>query len=237
MIKLYQLTGRIRFSEIGEDGYLALHHLINYFQDCSTFHLEDIGLGADYFISQDLAFYMLSWQIEINRMPVLGEEIKVGTLIYGCKGMFGYRNYVLFDKDDHVLACANLCGCFFNPKTESFVKLTEEELAKYPIEPKWEMEYLPRKIKVPTHQTYLEPIQIHQYQIDTNGHVNNSQYVAIATEYLPKGVTMKQVRVDYKKAAQLGETLIPAIAQDDESYFVILYRQDLTPAVVVAFKI
>ena len=57
MVKLYQLTGRIRFSEIGEDGHLTLHHLINYFRDCSTFHLEDIGLGADYFMTWPFICY------------------------------------------------------------------------------------------------------------------------------------------------------------------------------------
>ena len=234
---MYQLKGRIRFSEIGEDGYLTLHHLINYFQDCSTFHLEDIGLGTDYFMKQDLAFYMLSWQIEINRMPILGEKIKVGTLIHGCKGMFGYRNYLLFDEEDQVLAYANLCGCFLNPKTGNFVKLTEEELVKYPIEKKWDMEYLPRKLKTPNNLTYLDPITIHHYQIDTNGHVNNSQYVALAAEYLPKGELVKQVRVDYKKAAKLGDILTPAIAVEAESYYVTLCGEELVPYVVIAFRL
>ena len=59
------MNGRVRFSEVGEDGRLTLPHLINYFQDCSTFHLEDIGLGTDYFVQQNLAFYILSWQIEM----------------------------------------------------------------------------------------------------------------------------------------------------------------------------
>ena len=128
------MTGRVRFSEIDEQGYLSLHHLINYFQDCSTFHLEDLGLGSQYFKSQDLTFYVLSWQIEINRLPTLGEKIKVETQIYDCKGVFGYRNYFLLTEDDEMLAYANLCGCFINSKTGSFVKLSPEEIAKYPIE-------------------------------------------------------------------------------------------------------
>ena len=65
---MYLMAGRVRYSEVGLDGGLTLHHLINYFQDCSTFHLEDIGLGLDYFQSQNLAFFILSWQIEINRL-------------------------------------------------------------------------------------------------------------------------------------------------------------------------
>ncbi len=237
VITLYQITSRVRFSEIGEDGYLTLHHLLNYFQDCSTFHLEDCGLGLDYFMSQNLAFYLLSWQIEINRLPVLGECIRVGTMIYDCKGMFGYRNYVLYDEHDNILAYANVSGCFLNPFTNEFVKLSPDEIAKYPIEEKLDMEYLPRKIKAPKAKQQMAPIRINQFQIDMNGHVNNSQYVAIASEYLPPKVQVKQIRVDYKQAAKLGDIIIPTVARQDDIYYVMLCNQELKPYVIVAFRI
>ena len=41
----YSFTSRIRYSEIGEDGCLTLPGLINYFQDCSTFHSEAVGMN------------------------------------------------------------------------------------------------------------------------------------------------------------------------------------------------
>lgn len=233
---MYQLKGRVRYSEIGEDGHLTLHHLLNYFQDCSTFHLEDIGLGADYFMSQDLAFYMLSWQIEINRLPVLGEDIKVGTLIYDCKGMFGYRNYALYDSEDQILAYANLCGIFLNPTTGAFVKLSPEEILKYPIEEKLEMNYLPRKIKAPKYERIFDSIKIKQFQIDTNGHVNNSQYAAIATNYLPKDYSYQTVRVDYKKAAKNGDVVIPTLVVQEGTYYISLCDEQLTPYVILSFS-
>ena len=42
---MYTFDGRVRYSEVGEDGCMSLESLLNYFQDCSTFHSEDIGLG------------------------------------------------------------------------------------------------------------------------------------------------------------------------------------------------
>ncbi len=229
------MIGRVRFSEISEDECLTLHHLINYFQDCSTFHLEDTGMG-NYFKERDLAIYFLSWQIEINRLPKLGEEIKVGTLVYEMKGMFGYRNYILLGEDDEVLAYANLCGCFVNSKTGQLFKLDVSDIEKFSIEPKWEMTYLPRKIKPPKEEIYKEPIQINRFQIDTNNHLNNSQYVAIAFEYLPKDKKIKQVRVDYKKAAKLGDVLIPALAKEDNLYYVTLCDEELNPYAIITFQ-
>ena len=41
----YKLEGRVRYSEIGEKGYLSLPGILNYFQDCCTFHSESVGQG------------------------------------------------------------------------------------------------------------------------------------------------------------------------------------------------
>ena len=41
----YQFRSRVRYSEIDEDGKLTLPAILNYFQDCCTFHSEDVGLG------------------------------------------------------------------------------------------------------------------------------------------------------------------------------------------------
>ena len=45
---MYTFESRIRYSETGSEGRLTMASLINYFQDCSTFHSEDLGLGVAY---------------------------------------------------------------------------------------------------------------------------------------------------------------------------------------------
>lgn len=234
---MYLMLGRVRYSEVGVDGRLTLHHLINYFQDCSTFHLEDIGLGVEYFRTHQLAFFILSWQIEINRLPKESEKIKVGTQIYECKGCFGYRNYMLYDENDNVLAYANLSGVFMNTTTGSFAKLSSDEIAKYPINEKLEMEYLPRKIKTPKLTKTYPGITILPFQIDTNGHVNNSHYVALALECLPHDLEVKRVRVEYKKAAKCGDLMIPTSVEHEGVYYVSLNDQEGQPYSILSFYV
>ena len=45
--KMYTFDSRVRYSEIDHTGNMTLPALINYFQDCSTFQSEDIGLGKE----------------------------------------------------------------------------------------------------------------------------------------------------------------------------------------------
>lgn len=44
----YTFEGRIRFSEVDHTKKITLPGIINYFQDCSIFHSEDLGVGIDY---------------------------------------------------------------------------------------------------------------------------------------------------------------------------------------------
>ncbi len=43
---MYSFRSRIRYSECGADGRLTVTSLLNYFQDCSTFQSEDLGIGV-----------------------------------------------------------------------------------------------------------------------------------------------------------------------------------------------
>ena len=52
---------------------------------------------------------------------------------------------------------------------------------------------------------------IGRHHLDTNHHVNNSQYVEIAKDAIPVGLKIREIRADYKKAARLGDTVIPRI--------------------------
>ena len=42
---MYEFKSRVRYSEIDHRGTMTLPALINYFQDSSTFHSEELGLG------------------------------------------------------------------------------------------------------------------------------------------------------------------------------------------------
>ena len=82
---MYTFTGKIRYSETDAYGFLTPEKLIDYFQDCSTFQSEDLGIGVKKLRSQGLAWIIVYWRVEIYRMPVLGEEVRIGTIPYEMK--------------------------------------------------------------------------------------------------------------------------------------------------------
>ena len=82
----YSFKGRVRYSEIGEDGCLTLPGIQNYYQDCCTFQSENIGQGMKALEERQRAWVLSSWQIVVNRYPGLGETIVASTAPYGFKG-------------------------------------------------------------------------------------------------------------------------------------------------------
>ena len=80
------------------------------------------------------------------------------------------------------------------------------------------MEYAGRHITVAEGGRREEPILIRKHHLDTNHHVNNGQYVNMALELLPQEKQVKELRVEYKKQAFLGDILYPYVVQEGDKY-------------------
>ncbi|MCM1267825.1 MAG: thioesterase [Bacteroidales bacterium] len=236
---MYTFDGRVRYSEVGENSCLSLQSLIDYFQDCSTFHSEDIGLGVDYLREKGQVWLLSAWQICIARYPRLSERIVIGTAPYEFKGFLGYRNFLMETQEGEALAWANSVWTLLDVQTMRPAKPGEEMLAGYVLEEKYPMDYAPRKIALPGGGEAKEPFTVKPHHLDTNHHVNNGQYVRMAMDYIPGDFPIRQLRVEYKSQAVLGDEIYPVLmkGEDGRQYTVSLNQKDGTPYSIVEFTI
>ena len=235
---MYSFNARVRYSEVGGDRRLSVPGVVNYLQDCSTFQSEDLKMGIDYLEQSHRAWWLSSWQIVINRYPRLGEEIVVSTWPYDFKGIYGYRNFTICDKQGEYLVKANSIWFLFDTKAGRPAKVEREDIRGYQTEgdKKLDMEYAPRRIALSGEYEAGEPVTVTLHHIDTNRHVNNAQYVAVAREAIPESFQIREIRVEYKKAAVLGDVMIPRISREKEACTVALCSQDRTAYAVVWMK-
>ena len=212
---IYTFDSRVRYSEVDHQGTLTLPALMNYLQDCSTFQSEDIGVGLSVLRERKRAWLLSYWQVEVRRYPKLGERITVGTLATGFKGFFGNRNFYIDDENGDRLACANSIWVFMDAEAGRPVKPGEEEIAPYGLEEPLEMDYEGRKIRLPETAQALEPFPVRRAHIDTNEHVNNSQYIQMVMDLLPGDFPVHRLRVDYKKSAVMGDSIFPKLSREE----------------------
>lgn len=234
---MYTFDSRIRYSETDHNGLLSLDGLLNYFQDCSFFEAEKLGIGIEYLREKHLAWVLSSWQISVERYPKLYTKVTTGTFPYQFKGFVGLRNFFMTDEEGRNLAKANSIWVLLNTDTGKPVFLPEEMLEKYEMHPALDMEYPDRKIKVPEAGESMETITVTEQNLDTNQHVNNGQYVRMAMNFLPRNLNISRLRVEYKMQARLGDRLMPYVVRNDGFYTVSLRDRNGEPYVNVEFKV
>lgn len=232
----YTFDSRIRFSEVDHTKRITLPGIINYFQDCSTFHSESLGVGIDYCTEHKRAWILSSWQVVVERYPELGESVRVSTWATDFKGLYGIRNFCMQDGNHQNVAYANSMWVYMDVEKGRPVKPDAAEIELYGIGEPLEMEYAPRKIALPKEVWQMEAFPVRKYHIDTNEHVNNCQYVQMALEVLPEETEIGNLRVEYKKSAVYGDMIYPKLAMEEERTVVELCDEAGKPYAVVEFE-
>ena len=234
---MYTFSSRIRYSEVDSEGNLSLESLLDYFQDCSTFQSEDLGIGTGYLKEKKMAWVLSAWQIVVERYPKLCEKVSVGTIPYGIKNFIGYRNFLMETEAGERLAYANTIWTLMDMEKRKPVKAPKEMADAYGLGERLDMDYEPRKIAVPKGESVVrETVEIKRHHLDTNHHVNNGQYVRIAESYLPEGYSIRQMRAEYRKQAVLGDKIYPFIYAEDMVTVVSLNNGEGEAYCVTEFK-
>lgn len=240
---MYTFDSRIRYSEVGQDSRLTTEALIDYFQDCSGFQSEDLEIGVEYLREHGIAWVVNYWQIELFRNPSLGELVQVGTAPYAFMHFMGMRNFAMKAADGEMLACANSVWSLIDLAKGLPVEVPAIMKERYALEEKLDMEYLPRKIKVPGENgAEREKITVASYHLDTNHHVNNGQYVRMAMGALPEQAAgqekaLRRLRVEYRKQALLGDVVTPVCWEKEDMITVALNASDSKPYAVVEMQL
>lgn len=233
---MYGFDSRVRFSEIDHTETMTIPALVNYFQDCSTFQSKDLGLGIEALKERGKAWVLSAWQIVVERYPRMGELIRVQTWPTGFEGLYGLRNFRMQTEAGETLAYANSIWVYMDVKRGRPVRPDPEDIEAYKAEPQLEMDYAPRKIILPEELEEKEGFPVRRFQIDTNEHVNNCQYILMALEVLPECEHAGQIRVEYKKSAVLGDRIYPKTFVNEERKAVELCDASGKTFAIVEFK-
>lgn len=232
----YTFDSRIRFSEVDHTRRITLPGIINYFQDCSTFHSESLGVGIDYCKERKRAWVLSSWQVVIDRCPYMGEKVSISTWATEFSGLYGLRNFCMQDEDRRMTACANSVWVYMDLERGRPAKPEQKEIALYGTGEPLKMDYAPRKIELPGEAREGEPFPVRRYHIDTNQHVNNCQYVQMALELSEEGKEVRQLRAEYKKSAVYGDIIYPKAAYEEDRTVIELCDEKRNPYAVVELR-
>ncbi len=218
----HNYEAKVGYSEIGQNGSMTIGAMIDRMQDSSNLHSQEIGDGFEDLGSRGRAWLVNSWQIVFCKPLKMGDLMRVSSWAYGYDKMFGYRNYMIQDDNGEICVKASARWILFDVEKQRILRIKPEDIEMYGIEEKIDMEYTSRKVSIPKHAETVDEIKIRGYQIDTNNHVNNSWYAKIACDYFTGDREIKQLCIEYKKAAVKDDIVKVGIAKNGDVETVIL---------------
>lgn len=234
---MYSYDAIVRYSETGGRKKSNMASLANYFQDCAILQSENVGIGLDYLADHHRAWFLISWQIEVDRYPSMGEKIKVRTWAYDFKASLGFRNIDILDENGIRIVKAASIWSYVDTETLRPARIEDEVSEAYPMEPAIDMEYAPRKIKLFVDYNVVDTRKVMQYQIDSNNHMNNEAYIALAQEYVEDISAIKAVRAEYKMQYVKDDVIVVKRAQKDNLLQILLCDEKSVIKCVVQFEL
>ena len=220
---MYSLKYKVTTSTCDTEGRLKLYSALQMMQDCSEMWLESEPVVKEYFHRENMAQLLASRQVEIVRVPTFKEALTVTTSVYEMKPMYGFRNTFIYDAEGKPCYRTWSMGAFVDMNNGKLKRVDDSVAQSLLIEPKQEMNYRDRRIILPKSDGLAAaPIKVMRADIDYNRHVNNANYIRMAMELLPDDFIVTGMRVEYRVAAKLGDTLVPTVYEIENGFIVAL---------------
>ncbi|MBR1622673.1 MAG: acyl-[Pseudobutyrivibrio sp.] len=223
---MYQYDSRVSYSEVDSNLNLTYFALVNYMQDCSCFHSDDVGVGVGYLSTIDRGWFVTSYEIHINRMPKYLERITISTYPYQVRGMMARRVYTIYSETGELLIYADSLWVLMDLVNTKPARINEKIAAAYPEDAdRPEFPFTRSKLHYNDEGKKVGKFVVNENHIDTNGHMNNSFYIDITRRFLP-GEDFSDIYVSYKKAALLFDELDVYLVELETGYQVVLKKDD-----------
>lgn len=224
---MYKMEIQVRYSEVDRNGKVNLHRLLEYLQDCVSFHSIAVGLGIRGDECENRAWYLIAWDIQIYRIPQMAEKLTIETEPYKMRGFYGYRRFKIIDENNEAIVEADSNWIFMDIDKMIPVKIPQELAQRYITGPV-EDQKIRVKRKLPSEGEWVEKesFTVTKIFLDSNGHVNNTYYVLWAEDVMPENYEVKEIKVDYRQSAFLNDRIKISTIEENGGWRVRFENQE-----------
>ena len=198
----YQMKMKIPFDMADMNGHIKLPDVILLSLQVSGMQSIELGVSDKTILEEyNLVWIITDYDIEVVRLPRFAEEITIETEALSYNRLFCYRRFTIYDEAGqeliHMMA--------------TFVLMDRDSRKVHAVEPEivapYQSDFDKKLIRGPKYESLEEPISkdyhVRFYDLDMNGHVNNSKYLDwifevmgadFLTQYIPKKINLKYVK-------------------------------------------
>lgn len=199
-------------------GRLAPMALLECMQAASTDHAELLGVGREALLRHDLFWAVARQQVEILRLPVIGETLTIETWP-GEASRAAHPRFLVGRCGEETVFRGAAMWLFMNVNTREMILPQASGLRLNGITRGGEIA-LPRSI-APRLYANETRRTVRYSELDCNGHLNNARYLSWAEDLLPSAWHREHVpsmlRICYLNEALEGQEIVLHWALEDDA--------------------
>ena len=175
----------VRYGEIGANGVATLSAIGNWLQEAAGRNADMLGFGENDLLHHGLTWVLTRLVLRLARLPRAGEELRLHTWP-SVLDRFGHRGYEIYDKENKLIISGGSAWSVMNFTDRSLTRLPDTLVPRYPADPRlcdpFACRVIPR-LRSDNPATAL--LRVRKDDLDINGHVNNTRYLAWILEPVP----------------------------------------------------
>lgn len=218
----YSCDYTVQTYDIENRRRMTVAALVKLMQEAAMQNVIELKLSAWDLEPQHISWVLLRKSMKIERLPLIGERVKVITYPAGFEKFFTYRDYKVLDEDGRTIAYSSSTWLLMDTLTRRMARIPAFIL-EYEKDMPAPSVCLPRpatKMPALENPDKVLPFRVNWHDLDFNGHLNNVFYIQWMLEALPDEVllsgTLKEFDIFYKQEAHWKEDLISEVQRLDE---------------------
>lgn len=215
MALTYREAYQVPFYESDVNQNMKLPQLLSLALQISGKHSLKLGVSDDVIFNKyNLVWIITEYDIEIDRLPKYAETIEIETEAIAYNKLFCYRDFRIFGQDGQQIMTIHSTFVLMDFDTRKVHTVVDDIVKVY------ECEKIKKIIRGPRYSQLDNPTEtlyhVRFFDLDMNGHVNNSKYLEWMYEsleydfllcHVPKKIQLKYIK-EVAPTSQVSSRLV-----------------------------
>ena len=223
---MYEKDFTVEYVDININGKLSDYGFFKYLQEMGCLHADACKYGLNDVERIRVAWILLDWKLNIFSRPSWNSRFHIKTWPSKMDSISCYRDFEVTDEAGKKLAVASSRWVLVNIDTGHISKIGPEVITAFgPSLNSVCNDKIEKMIEPICYEKSFE-YTILKRDIDTNHHLNNLNYILLASELLPNDAIYSNIDVMYKKQCLLGDTIVFKLHVENGEYIVSVKSSD-----------
>ena len=225
---IYHFKSRVAYDDIDNDLHLTLKGAMRLMQEAALLDADKAGYSVKNVPDTGLVWLLVEWRIRMEAPCTWNDDIEVQTWARSMERLKSIRDFLIYGPDGRLCATGESVWVLVSAKTGHPTRITEEVKSSYDLEDKTVFDTplapLPQGVG-----EVVGSYQVRHRDLDTNHHMNNRIYPAVAREALPTELQNRQFReitVHYHRQLLLGDEALCRYRRGENCHIVELTGED-----------